>query len=108
MFSKVSIVVAYVLTTLAAATPTGTPPPPVTPPSSRQCCDHVVSSTSAEATAIAALLGIDLDGLNVPIGVSCSDFSPVPNVCASTTFTCDAPPVEWGGLIAINCFPITS
>ncbi|KAJ7831802.1 hypothetical protein B0H13DRAFT_2371253 [Mycena leptocephala] len=31
MFSKISVVVPYVLITLAAATPTGTPPPPITP-----------------------------------------------------------------------------
>jgi hypothetical protein len=26
----------------------------------------------------------------------------------STIFTCDAPEAEWGGLIAINCFPVTA
>ncbi|KAJ7903928.1 hypothetical protein B0H13DRAFT_1882027 [Mycena leptocephala] len=66
MFSKLSVVVAYVLITLAATTPTGTPP------SSPKRCYHVVSSTSVEASAIAALLDIDFDGLNVPIGLSCS------------------------------------
>ncbi|KAJ7907149.1 hypothetical protein B0H13DRAFT_2332646 [Mycena leptocephala] len=111
MFSKISVVVPYVFITLAAATPTGTPPPPITPPSSPQCCDRVVSSTSVDASRFAALLGIDLDGLNVPVGLSCSPIDPLatlPGNCAWTSLTCDAPEKEWGGLFAINCFPVTS
>ncbi|KAJ7660190.1 fungal hydrophobin [Mycena polygramma] len=107
MFSKLSIVVASVLITLAAAIPTGTPPPPVTPPSSPQCCNSVVSSSSTDASAVAALLGLDLTGLDVPVGLSCSPITVVGNNCGSTTVNCDAPENEWGGLIAINCIPIT-
>ncbi|KAJ7020725.1 hydrophobin [Mycena alexandri] len=107
MFSKLSVVVASVLVTLAAAIPNGTPPPPVTPPTSSQCCNSVVPSTNAAATAVAALLGLDLSGLSVPIGLSCSPIT-VGNNCGSTTVTCDAPEEEWGGLIAINCLPITA
>ncbi|KAJ7913161.1 hypothetical protein B0H13DRAFT_1874109 [Mycena leptocephala] len=105
MFSKLSIVVASVLITLAAAIPTGTPPPPVTPPNSPQCCDRVVPSSDSTASAIAGLLGIDLTGLDVPVGVSCNNW--FDGMCESTTFICDAPLEEWGGLMAINCFPIT-
>ncbi|KAJ7303043.1 fungal hydrophobin [Mycena albidolilacea] len=107
MFSKLSIAVASLLITLAAATPTGTPPPPVTTPSSPQCCNSVVSSTSTAASAVAALIGLDLTGLDVPVGLSCSPITVVGNNCGSTTVTCDAPDKEWGGLIAINCIPIT-
>ncbi|KAJ7841876.1 fungal hydrophobin [Mycena olivaceomarginata] len=107
MFSKLSIAVGSLLITLAAATPTGTPPPPVTTPSSPQCCDSVVSSTSTAASAVAALIGLDLTGLDVPVGLSCSPITVVGNNCGSTTVTCDAPEEEWGGLIAINCIPIT-
>ncbi|KAJ7271538.1 hypothetical protein C8J57DRAFT_1319231, partial [Mycena rebaudengoi] len=67
MFSKLSVIVTSVLITLAAATN-----PPTTPQNSPQCCNSVVSSTSSAASAVAALLGIDLTGLNVPIGLSCS------------------------------------
>ncbi|KAJ7184902.1 fungal hydrophobin [Mycena filopes] len=105
MFSKLSVVVASVLVTLAAAIPTTTPP--VTPPDSPQCCNSVVTSTSSAASAVAALLGLDLTGLDVPIGLSCSPITVVGNNCGSTTVTCDAPDKEWGGLIAINCIPIT-
>ncbi|KAJ7917609.1 fungal hydrophobin [Mycena leptocephala] len=108
MFSKLSVVVTSVLITLAAAMPNGTPPPPVTPPSSPQCCDSVVSSSSAAASAVAAVLGLDLTGINVPVGLSCSPITVAGNNCGSTTVTCDAPEKEWGGLIAINCIPITA
>ncbi|KAJ7149689.1 hypothetical protein C8R46DRAFT_1198687 [Mycena filopes] len=90
--------------TLAAAT--GTPPPPVTPPTSNQCCNSVVPSSSAAASAVAGLLGPDLSGLDVLVGLSCSPIT-VGNNCGNTTVVCDAPEKEWGGLIAINCIPIT-
>ncbi|KAJ7469694.1 hydrophobin [Mycena latifolia] len=106
MFSKLSVVVTSVLITLAAATPNTTPP--VTPPTSQQCCTSVQSSSSSAVSAVAALLGLDLSGLNVPIGLGCSAITAVGNNCGSTSVTCDAPDKEWGGLIAINCIPITA
>ncbi|KAJ7868715.1 hydrophobin 2 [Mycena leptocephala] len=107
MLSKLSLsfIVTYVLISLAAATPTT---PPVTPPTSNQCCQSVVSSTSAAANAVAAIVGIDLTGLDVPVGLSCSPITVAGDNCGSTSVTCDAPAVEWGGLIAINCIPITA
>ncbi|KAJ7092517.1 fungal hydrophobin [Mycena crocata] len=105
MFSKLSVVVTSVLVTLAAAIPTTTPP--VTPPSSPQCCSSVESPTSSAVSAVAAVLGLDLSGLDVPIGLSCSPITVIGNNCGGTTVTCDAPDKEWGGLIAINCIPIT-
>ncbi|KAK7039812.1 hydrophobin 2 [Favolaschia claudopus] len=106
MFSKLSVVVASVLT-LAAAMPNGTPPPPVTPPTSPQCCASVVPASSDAASAVAALIGLDLTGVLVDVGLSCSPITVIGNNCGSTTVTCDAPEKEWGGLIAINCIPIT-
>ncbi|KAK7017718.1 hydrophobin 2 [Favolaschia claudopus] len=107
MFAKLSVVVTSVLITLAAAMPNGTPPPPVTPPTSPQCCSSVQDSKSTAVSAVAALLGLDLDGINVPIGLSCSPITVVGNNCGDTTVTCDTPDKAWGGLIAINCLPIT-
>ncbi|KAJ7032546.1 hypothetical protein C8F04DRAFT_1261841 [Mycena alexandri] len=71
-------------------------------------CNSVVPSSNAAASAVAALLGLDLTGLDVPIGLSCSPITVAGNNCGSTTVTCDAPEKEWGGLIAINCIPITA
>ncbi|KAJ7610459.1 hydrophobin [Roridomyces roridus] len=104
MFSK--LFVASVFVTLAAAIP-NSPPPPVTPPTSNQCCSSVVSSTSSAASAVAALVGLDLTGLDVPVGLSCSPITVVGNNCGGTTVTCDSPKAEWNNLIAINCLPIT-
>ncbi|KAF7291185.1 Hydrophobin 2 [Mycena indigotica] len=103
MFSKFAAL--FALATLAAAAPWDTPP--VTPPTSPQCCTSVQSSTSSAVSAVAALLGLDLSGLNVPIGLGCSPITVVGNNCGNTTVVCDAPQKEWGGLIAINCIPIT-
>ncbi|KAJ7237814.1 hypothetical protein C8J57DRAFT_1374779 [Mycena rebaudengoi] len=100
MFSKLSAIVTSVLITLAAATN-----PPTTPQNSPQCCTSIVSSTSKEATAVAGLLGIDLTGLDVPIGYSCSFPIFIPNTCGGIPVTCAPPFKEWGGLIAINCIP---
>ncbi|KAJ7076585.1 fungal hydrophobin [Mycena belliarum] len=103
MFSKLSVVVTTVLITLAAAVPA----PNTTPPTSVQCCSSVQSSSSTAVSAIAALLGLDLSGLNVPIGLGCSPITVIGNNCGGTTVTCDAPQNSFGGLIAINCIPIT-
>ncbi|KAJ6540240.1 hypothetical protein B0H10DRAFT_2229736 [Mycena sp. CBHHK59/15] len=108
MFSKLSVIVTSVLITLAAATPARrTTTPPVTTPTSPQCCSSVVPSSSSAASVVAALLGLDVSSLNVPIGLSCSPITVVGNNCGSTTVVCDAPKQEWSGLIAINCIPIT-
>ncbi|KAJ7469638.1 hydrophobin 2 [Mycena latifolia] len=106
MFSKLSVVVTSVLITLAAARPWDTPP--VTPPTSNQCCDSVQSSSSSAAGVVAALLGLDLSGLDVPVGLSCSPITVIGDNCGSTSVTCDTPDEAWGGLIAINCIPITA
>ncbi|KAJ7445523.1 hydrophobin, partial [Mycena galericulata] len=93
MFSKLSVVATSLLFTLAAATPWTTPP--VTPPTSNQCCNSVVSSSSSAASAVAALLGLDLAGLDVPVGLSCSPITVIGNNCGGTSVTCDAPDQEW-------------
>ncbi|KAJ7128504.1 hypothetical protein C8R44DRAFT_732851 [Mycena epipterygia] len=105
MFSKLSIVATSVLITLAAAMPWTTPP--VTTPTSSQCCSSVQSSSSSSVSAVAALLGLDLSGLDVPVGLGCSPITVIGNNCGGTSVTCDAPEQAWGSLIAINCIPIT-
>ncbi|KAJ7639583.1 hypothetical protein B0H17DRAFT_1216791 [Mycena rosella] len=97
MFSKLSVVVTSVLVTLAAAIPNTTPP----------CCNSVVPASNGAASAVAALLGLDLSGLLVDVGLSCSRITVIGNDCGGTAVTCDAPDKEWGGLITINCIPIT-
>ncbi|KAJ7612626.1 hydrophobin 2 [Roridomyces roridus] len=107
MFSKLSILTTSVLITLAAASPWTTTISSVPPPTSDQCCSSVESSNSDAASKVLALLGIDLNGLDVPVGLSCSPITVIGNNCGGTTVTCDAPAAEWDNLIAINCIPIT-
>ncbi|KAJ7128538.1 hypothetical protein C8R44DRAFT_979207 [Mycena epipterygia] len=102
MFSKLTLVATFI--TLAAAIPNT---PPVTTPTSNQCCSSVQSSSSNVVSAVAGLLGLDLSGLNVPIGLGCSPITVIGNNCGGTQVTCEAPEKEFGSLIAINCIPIT-
>ncbi|KAJ7030760.1 hypothetical protein C8F04DRAFT_1236304 [Mycena alexandri] len=108
MFSKLSVVVASVLITLAAAIPWGTPPPPVTPPHLPpvlqqrrpiQQCRRIGGCRPSRARP---------QRHRRPVGLSCSPITVAGNNCGSTTVVCDAPDQEWGGLIAINCIPITA
>ncbi|KAJ7053493.1 hydrophobin 2 [Mycena amicta] len=75
---------------------------------SQQCCASVIPSTDPTAAFIASLVGISLAGLNVPVGLSCSPITVIGNNCGGTAVTCDAPEVQNGGLININCIPITA
>ncbi|KAJ7771560.1 hydrophobin, partial [Mycena metata] len=110
MFSNLYLIVTSMLITLAAATPS-TPPPPVTPPTSHQCCNNLLPSSSSNASAVAALVGLDLTGLNVLVGTGCGPIDLTisglgPGCEGQISLECDAPEHEWGGLIAINCIPV--
>ncbi|KAJ7307913.1 hypothetical protein DFH08DRAFT_975295 [Mycena albidolilacea] len=52
------------------------------------------SSSSSAAGIVAALLGLDLIGLDVLIGLSCSLIMVISNNCGGTTVTCDTPEEE--------------
>ncbi|KAJ7246430.1 hydrophobin 2 [Mycena rebaudengoi] len=109
MFAKLSVIVTSVLITLAAATPARrTTVPPVNPPDTDLCCASVVPSSSSAASAVAAGLGLDLSGLDVLVGLSCSPITVLGNNCGGTETTCAAPPLEFGHLLAINCIIITT
>ncbi|KAJ6570026.1 hypothetical protein B0H10DRAFT_2237985 [Mycena sp. CBHHK59/15] len=72
----------------------------------RGCRTYNITSTAA--SAVAAALGLSLTGLDVPVGLSCSPITVAGDNCGSTSVTCDPPEAAWGGLIAINCIPITA
>ncbi|KAJ7830039.1 hypothetical protein B0H13DRAFT_2372227 [Mycena leptocephala] len=80
------------------------PTPPTVRP--RRLCQQCRLVGQRAASAVANLLGLDLTGLDVPVGLSCS---PSPLRATTDHRHCDAPEPEWGrGLMAINCIPITS
>ncbi|KAJ7053487.1 fungal hydrophobin [Mycena amicta] len=95
----------FALFTLAAAAPHNSRTSPSSG-SDSQCCMSVVQSTDPAISYLDALLGIDLSGLNVPIGLSCSPITVLGNNCGGTTVNCESPVEQTGGLININCIPI--
>ncbi|KAJ7720234.1 hypothetical protein B0H14DRAFT_3900764 [Mycena olivaceomarginata] len=94
-------------TSSPAASSSAVPPTSSGAPTSPQCCNSVLSSTDNAVSAIAGLLGLDLTGLDVLVGLGCSPITVIGNNCGSTTVNCNPPKEQWGGLIAINCIPIT-
>ncbi|KAJ7820376.1 hypothetical protein B0H13DRAFT_2130264 [Mycena leptocephala] len=106
MFSKLPVIVASVLITLAAA---ATICPTITPPTSPQCCASVAPFNDPRVLSLADLIGIGpncLDG--VPIGLSCTPITVIGQNCAGVSVICDPPEPEWRGLIAINCLSLTN
>ncbi|KAJ7063920.1 hydrophobin [Mycena amicta] len=99
MFNK--LVALFALFTLAAAAPSPRADGP-------QCCASVIPTSDPSLAALSALVGVNLAGLNVPIGLSCSPITVIGNNCGSTVVTCDGPLAQTGGLININCLPITA
>ncbi|KAJ7271634.1 hypothetical protein C8J57DRAFT_1226218 [Mycena rebaudengoi] len=57
--------------------------------------ESVVPSSSTAASTVAALTGLDLTGLNVLVGLSCSPITVVGNNCGSTIVTYSAPGEQW-------------
>ncbi|KAJ7053486.1 fungal hydrophobin [Mycena amicta] len=74
--------------------------------SGTQCCKSVVPSTDPAISYLAGLVGIDLTGLDVPIGLSCSPITVLGNNCGGTVVNCQSPAEQCGGLININCVTI--
>ncbi|PAV22587.1 hydrophobin [Pyrrhoderma noxium] len=94
------------LAVLAVATPTPTGGQCNTGPV--QCCQSVQDSGSGGlVSTLLGLLGVVLDGVNVPIGLTCSPISVIGlggNSCTAQPVCCDNN--SFNGLIAIGCTPI--
>ncbi|EPQ52312.1 hydrophobin, partial [Gloeophyllum trabeum ATCC 11539] len=74
-----------------------------------QCCQSVQSSGDPGVTSLLGLLGIVLDGANVPIGLTCS---PINVLGLGQGASCDANPVccednssEYS-LVSVGCVPV--
>lgn len=75
MFSKVALIVAT-LVAFVAATPLPTDSSQCNT-GSIQCCQQSYSSSSAEASLIASIVGLDLSGITGSIATQCSPISAV-------------------------------
>ncbi|KAI5121526.1 hypothetical protein M0805_002586 [Coniferiporia weirii] len=72
-----------------------------------QCCQSTESSSDPVTSLLLGLLGIVLEGINVPIGVTCSPISVIGvggNSCTADPVCCENN--SFNGLIAIGCSPI--
>jgi hypothetical protein len=69
---------------------------------SPQCCQWVENSSNPDVAALVkALIGVDVSGLNIPIGQGCSGISVVGGVsCNQNPVTCDS---VYQGMLAIIC-----
>ncbi|TFK51343.1 hydrophobin-domain-containing protein [Heliocybe sulcata] len=73
-----------------------------------QCCKQVQTAGSPGVASLAGLLGIVLDGLDIPVGIQCSPLT-VGGIGGGAH---NAAPVccennAQGGLISVGCIPIT-
>ncbi|KAI0628322.1 fungal hydrophobin-domain-containing protein [Trametes polyzona] len=74
-----------------------------------QCCQSVDSANSAAVAPILSALGIVLQDLNVPVGLTCSPISVVgvggSDACSANAVCCQDN--SFGGLISIGCLPVS-
>ncbi|EIW52223.1 fungal hydrophobin [Trametes versicolor FP-101664 SS1] len=123
MFAKLtSTVVSFAILAVATAAPNNTPTAPAAPAPSApaggagagscstgalQCCQSVESGSSAAVAPILAALGVVLQDVNIPVGLSCSDITGVGvgggNSCSANTVCCDDN--SFGGLLSVGCLP---
>ncbi|EIW52215.1 fungal hydrophobin [Trametes versicolor FP-101664 SS1] len=72
-----------------------------------QCCNSVQSADSLGIAPILAAIGVILQDINIPIGVTCSPISVVGvgsgNACSSNAVCCENN--SFGGLLSIGCLP---
>ncbi|KAH9850892.1 hydrophobin [Lenzites betulinus] len=107
MFAKLFTLSALAI--LAAATPA-----PATGGScdtgSIQCCQSVEPASSASAANLLKTLGVVLQDVNVPIGLTCSPVSVVgvggSDACSANTVCCENN--SFGGILAIGCLPVSA
>ncbi|TFK26942.1 fungal hydrophobin [Coprinopsis marcescibilis] len=117
------VLIALTLASVCLAAPSGgtppatppTPPPPSTPPPAPgqcntgpvQCCNSVQRADSEAASKLLALLGIVVQDLSIPIGLTCSPISVIGlpgNSCSSQPVCCTNN--SFNGVVAIGCTPI--
>ncbi|GLB41322.1 putative acetyltransferase (GNAT) domain containing protein [Lyophyllum shimeji] len=121
MFSRLAIFAALASAFLAVTahhagttTVTTTPKPTSTAPANQcntgemQCCNSVQSSDSDAVTALAASLGVVIQGVSVPVGITCTPINVLGigagGQCTAQTVCCSNN--EFHGVIAIGCTPI--
>ncbi|TDL27147.1 fungal hydrophobin [Rickenella mellea] len=105
MFAKLAVIAA--LATLAVAVPT--PGGGQCNSGPVQCCNSLTTAGDPAVAQQLGLLGINLQDLNVPIGLTCSPITVIGisggSSCNSETVCCDT---EGNGGIAVGCIPVNA
>ncbi|KAI0350792.1 fungal hydrophobin [Trametes cingulata] len=95
------------LTILAAATPAPAPDASCST-APIQCCDSVELASSATAANLLKSIGVVIQDLNIPIGITCSPITGVGvgsgSSCSANTVCCEDN--SHGGLLSIGCVPV--
>ncbi|KAJ2931467.1 hypothetical protein H1R20_g5558, partial [Candolleomyces eurysporus] len=103
--------IALALATVAIAAPSGGLPTPI--PASQcntgpiQCCDSLQTAGAPAVAPILALLGVVVQDVNVPVGVTCSPISVIGvpgNSCSAQAVCCEKN--GFNGVVAIGCTPV--
>ncbi|KAI0738358.1 fungal hydrophobin-domain-containing protein [Daedaleopsis nitida] len=111
MFSKLFAL--STLAILAVATPTpggggGGNPPSGCSTGPIQCCNTVTTPSDPAAAGIIALLGIVVQDLTIPVGLTCSPITVIGvggSGCSANAVCCEDN--SHGGLISIGCLPVS-
>ncbi|KAL5480432.1 hypothetical protein ACEPAI_1702 [Sanghuangporus weigelae] len=106
MFVKLTVFASLALLAVATPMPGGEPASSCST-APIQCCDSVQPAGSDDASKELGLLGIIAQGLDVPIGLTCTPVT----VVGTGSSGCSANPVccednSHGGLVAIGCVPV--
>ncbi|KAI0668049.1 fungal hydrophobin-domain-containing protein [Trametes maxima] len=73
-----------------------------------QCCDQLLPASDALASTLLGLVGVVVEDLSLPIGITCTSITGVGvgsgSACSSNVVCCDNN--AHGTLISIGCIPI--
>ncbi|EIW83604.1 hypothetical protein CONPUDRAFT_43646, partial [Coniophora puteana RWD-64-598 SS2] len=54
-----------------------------------QCCNTIQPASSQEASNVLGMVGVNLQGLDVPVGIDCTPMSMTGNNCQSQLSCCE-------------------
>jgi len=103
MFSKILFVATFIAAVFA-----GDLPASQCAVGHLQCCDSVQPAGSDAASQLLALVGANVQGVAVPIGITCS---PISVIAVGAASNCAAQPVccednNYNGVVAVGCTPV--
>ncbi|KAI5122415.1 hypothetical protein M0805_002965 [Coniferiporia weirii] len=107
MFSKLAFIASLAVLAVAIPAP-GAEPASECNTAPVQCCDSVTSAGSSAAAPILASIGVVVQDLNIPVGLTCSPISVVGvgsgATCSENAVCCEDN--SHGGLVSIGCVPV--